>query len=139
MESLRDKDALLDALKHEHETTQEVLCDNCEPQVTEVLCDNCGECISRPKMGDIKKAVAEYFEVSRVDLESPRRTQPLTRARQIAMYLCRQMTARSYPEIGRFFGGRDHTTALHANDKITGLVRSDWTVAYDVAQLERRI
>ena len=52
------------------------------------------------------------------------------------MYLCRELTVRSLPEIGRMFGGYDHTTVMHAARRIEELVKSDWRIAYDVAHIE---
>lgn len=72
----------------------------------------------RVKIEDIQKMVATHFNVSRSDILSSRRTANVVRPRQIAMYLAKTMTLRSLPEIGRRFGGRDHTTVLHAVRKI---------------------
>ena len=72
------------------------------------------------KIEDIQKLVASHFNVSRADILSSRRTATVVRPRQIAMYLSKLLTPRSLPEIGRRFGGRDHTTVLHAVRKIHG-------------------
>lgn len=66
----------------------------------------------------IQKVVAEHFEVAMADLSSARRQQAIVWPRQIAMYLAKQLTPRSYPDIGNRFGGRDHTTALHGVRKV---------------------
>jgi hypothetical protein len=66
----------------------------------------------------IQKTVAAFYNVGLLDLRSHRRTQPVTFYRQIAMYLCKELTTNSLPAIGRQFGGRDHTTVLHAWRKI---------------------
>jgi len=66
----------------------------------------------------IQKTVAAYYNVGLIDLRSHRRTMPVTFYRQIAMYLCKELTTNSLPAIGRQFGGRDHTTVLHAWRKI---------------------
>ena len=92
-----------------------------------------------PKMRDIKKTVAWYFEVTPDQIDSASRQASFTYPRQVAMYLCRHLTKRSYPEIGRFFGRRDHTTAIHAERKIAAEIRSDWTAAYDIALIEGAI
>ena len=76
----------------------------------------------RVKIEDIQRVVARQYNVSRADLLSSRRTANVVRPRQIAMYLAKTLTLRSLPEIGRRFGGRDHTTVLHAVRKIEGLV-----------------
>ena len=75
--------------------------------------------------GRILSLTAEAFGVTVTDLESPSRRQPLARARQVAMYLCRDLTDLSLPKIGAVFGGRDHTTALHGINKIRDLMTTD--------------
>jgi chromosomal replication initiator protein len=91
------------------------------------------------KIEDIQKLVASHFNVSRADILSSRRTATVVRPRQIAMYLSKILTPRSLPEIGRRFGGRDHTTVLHAVRKITGLVTSDGTLSEEVELLKRML
>ena len=91
----------------------------------------------RVKIEDIQRAVARQYNVSRSDLLSSRRTANVVRPRQIAMYLAKTLTLRSLPEIGRRFGGRDHTTVLHAVRKIEGLVDNDTTTAEEVELLRR--
>lgn len=92
-----------------------------------------------PPIKAIKRAACEYFEISMIDIESARRTADMVYPRQIAMYLARVATRKSTPEIGRRFGGRDHTTVLHAFNKIKLHARLDWKVAYDVAHVEAMI
>jgi chromosomal replication initiator protein len=84
---------------------------------------------------DIINRVAAYCGYSREDLLGSSRRQPLARHRQIAMYLCREYTDLSLPKIGRAFGNRDHTTVLHAVDKIKGMMQSDADVYKDVTSL----
>jgi chromosomal replication initiator protein len=91
----------------------------------------------RVKIEDIQRAVARQYNVSRSDLLSSRRTANVVRPRQVAMYLAKTLTLRSLPEIGRRFGGRDHTTVLHAVRKIEGLVDSDNTLAEEIDLLKR--
>jgi len=91
----------------------------------------------RVKIEDIQRTVARQYNVSRADLLSSRRTANVVRPRQIAMYLAKTLTLRSLPEIGRRFGGRDHTTVLHAVRKIEGLVDSDSTLAEEIELLKR--
>ena len=76
----------------------------------------------RVRVEEILKLVSAHFNVTRADLLSSRRTASVVRPRQIAMYLSKTLTLRSLPEIGRRFGGRDHTTVLHAVRKIEGLI-----------------
>ncbi len=92
----------------------------------------------RVKIDDIQKLVASHFNVSRADILSSRRTANVVRPRQIAMYLAKTLTLRSLPEIGRRFGGRDHTTVLHAVRKIEDLVSKDHNLA-EVIELLKRI
>jgi chromosomal replication initiator protein len=93
----------------------------------------------RVKIEDIQKLVATHFNVSRADILSARRTASVVRPRQIAMYLAKVLTPRSLPEIGRRFGGRDHTTVLHAVRKITGLVTKEGTLAEEIELLKRML
>lgn len=74
------------------------------------------------RVSEIQEVVCEAFGIDRVQLCAARRTAPLVRARQVGMYLAKTMTGRSLPEIGRRFGGRDHTTVLHAVRKIEAKV-----------------
>jgi chromosomal replication initiator protein len=91
----------------------------------------------RVKIEDIQRAVARQYNVSRSDLLSSRRTANVVRPRQIAMYLAKTLTLRSLPEIGRRFGGRDHTTVLHAVRKIETLVGNDTALAEEIELLKR--
>ncbi len=92
----------------------------------------------RVKIDDIQKLVASHYNISRADILSSRRTANVVRPRQIAMYLSKVMTLRSLPEIGRRFGGRDHTTVLHAVRKIEDLVAKDKSLS-EVIELLKRI
>lgn len=78
---------------------------------------------------DIQSAVERSFGVSRADLTCRRRTQDLTVPRQIAMYLARRLTTRSFPEIGRMFGNRDHASILNAVRKVEHLCLRDAALA----------
>jgi chromosomal replication initiator protein len=91
----------------------------------------------RVKIEDIQRVVARQYNVSRSDLLSSRRTANVVRPRQVAMYLAKTLTLRSLPEIGRRFGGRDHTTVLHAVRKIEGLVGNDMSLAEEIEILKR--
>ncbi|MHA1158045.1 MAG: chromosomal replication initiator protein DnaA [Alphaproteobacteria bacterium] len=93
----------------------------------------------RVKIEDIQRVVARHFNVSKADLLSSRRTRTIVRPRQIAMYLAKMLTPRSLPEIGRRFGGRDHTTVLHAVRKIEDLMRGDRLLAEEIELLKRMI
>lgn len=93
----------------------------------------------RITVDEIQKTVAEHFSLKQADLLSERRTRAVARPRQIAMYLCKQHTTRSYPDIGRRFGGRDHTTVLHGVKKIDELMAQDEQIARDVEALTRKL
>jgi len=93
----------------------------------------------RVRIEDIQRIVARQFNVSRNDLLSNRRTRVIVRPRQIAMYLAKVMTPRSLPEIGRRFGGRDHTTVLHAVRKIEHLTSEDQKLSHEIELLKRLI
>ena len=93
----------------------------------------------RVKIEDIQRVVARQYNVSRADLLSSRRTANVVRPRQVAMYLAKTLTLRSLPEIGRRFGGRDHTTVLHAVRKIENLVNTDNALAEEIEILKRQL
>ena len=93
----------------------------------------------RVKIEDIQRVVARQYNVSRADLLSSRRTANVVRPRQVAMYLAKTLTLRSLPEIGRRFGGRDHTTVLHAVRKIENLVGTDTALAEEIESLKRQL
>lgn len=93
----------------------------------------------RITVDEIQKTVADHFGLKQADLLSERRTRSVARPRQIAMYLCKQHTTRSYPDIGRRFGGRDHTTVLHGVRKIEEMLGSDDQIARDVETLTRKL
>lgn len=88
------------------------------------------------KIEDILRACCKYFDLTRSQITAARRTAPVVYARQIAMYLCKFYTTKSYPEIGRRLGGRDHTTVLHGHRKVEAAIKKDWLLAYDVAHVE---
>ena len=93
----------------------------------------------RVKIEDIQKLVASHYSVSRSDILSARRTATVVKPRQVAMYLSKALTLRSLPEIGRRFGGRDHTTVLHAVRKIEGLSATDTALREELELLKRML
>jgi chromosomal replication initiator protein len=93
----------------------------------------------RVRIEDIQRVVARQYNVSRADLLSSRRTANVVRPRQVAMYLAKILTLRSLPEIGRRFGGRDHTTVLHAVRKIEALTGNDTAFAEEIEALKRQL
>ncbi|HTP91912.1 MAG TPA: chromosomal replication initiator protein DnaA [Xanthobacteraceae bacterium] len=95
--------------------------------------------LKRVRIEDIQRVVARQYNVSRADLLSSRRTANVVRPRQVAMYLAKVLTLRSLPEIGRRFGGRDHTTVLHAVRKIEALAGNDSAFAEEIEALKRQL
>ncbi len=109
------------------ETTQEVLHDLLRANDRRVTIE------------EIQKRVAQHFNIRISDMHSPRRARSVARPRQVAMYLAKQLTSRSLPEIGRKFGGRDHTTVMHAVKKVDELRDRDSSFAEDVELLRRML
>ncbi|HWQ24131.1 MAG TPA: chromosomal replication initiator protein DnaA [Gaiellaceae bacterium] len=98
-----------------------------------------GDAIPEVTILRIQQAVSEHFGVTMDELVSPRRSQAVAYPRQVAMYLARELTDSSLPKIGREFGGRDHSTVIHATNKITRLIREDRSVYNLVQELTARI
>ena len=88
---------------------------------------------------NIQKTVAQYYKIRVADLMSKRRNRAVARPRQVAMSLAKELTDRSYPEIGDAFGGRDHTTVLHACKRVKGLRESDMRIREDYENLLRTL
>ena len=93
----------------------------------------------RVTIEEIQRRVAEHYNIKLSEMSSERRARAVARPRQVAMFLSKQLTARSLPEIGRKFGGRDHTTVMHAVKKIEQLRQSDAGIAEDVELLRRML
>lgn len=93
----------------------------------------------RTTMREIQTVTADHYGLKRVDLLSRRRTQKIVRPRQVAMYLCKQITTKSLPEIARAFDGRDHTTVMYAVRKIDSLRKEDAELDADIGLLLRRL
>ena len=109
------------------ETTQEVLHDLLRANDRRVTIE------------EIQKKVAEHYNIRIADMHSARRARAVARPRQIAMYLSKLLTSRSLPEIGRKFGGRDHTTVMHAVRKVEELKATDSSFAEDLELLRRML
>ena len=90
----------------------------------------------RLKIAHIQAAVAAFYDIPVLEMTSARRSRQVARPRQVAMYLAKQLTPKSLPDIGRRFGGRDHTTVIHAVRTITQLIDGDGEFAADVAALQ---
>ena len=93
----------------------------------------------RITVDDIQKATSEHFGLKQADLISERRNRSIARPRQAAMWLCKLLTTRSLPDIGRRFGGRDHTTVLHAVRRIEALKKDDPQLTRDLETLTRKL
>ena len=109
------------------ETTQDLLSDLLRSRERRITID------------EIQKKVAERFQIRMADMSSARRSRAVARPRQVAMYLAKQLTSRSLPEIGRAFGGRDHTTVMHAVKRVEELMQSDSAFSEDVELLTRML
>ena len=83
----------------------------------------------------IMEVVADHYAIKITDMKSKRRTRNITFPRQVAMYISRELTDSSLPEIGEAFGGRDHTTVIHAVDKIEGELKLDPSLQNTVSEL----
>ena len=93
----------------------------------------------RVTIDDIQRAVCAHYKIDRLEMSSKRRAREVARPRQVAMYLAKTLTPRSYPEIGRKFGGRDHSTVIHAIKTIEALRVSDSVIDSDVARIRRAL
>jgi chromosomal replication initiator protein len=109
------------------ETTQEVLHDILKAHDRRVTIE------------EIQRRVAEHWNIRLTDMSSARRARAVARPRQVAMYLAKQLTSRSLPEIGRKFGNRDHTTVMHAVARVSELMGRDAAFAEDVELLRRML
>jgi len=88
---------------------------------------------------EIQRRVSDYYNIRMSDIIGPKRLRSYARPRQVAMYLSKQLTSRSLPEIGRRFGGRDHTTIMHGVRRIEELKQTDGQIAEDVEMLRRAL
>nr|WP_037228203.1 chromosomal replication initiator protein DnaA [Roseobacter sp. GAI101] len=88
---------------------------------------------------EIQRKVSEHYNIRLSDMVGPKRLRSYARPRQVAMYLCKKMTSRSLPEIGRRFGGRDHTTVMHGVKRIEELKQNDAQIAEDLELLRRAL
>ncbi|WP_245155719.1 chromosomal replication initiator protein DnaA [Paracoccus ravus] len=111
----------------------------------EITLDMTQECLAdilrandrKVSIEEIQRKVAEHYNIRLADMIGPKRVRTVARPRQIAMYLSKQMTSRSLPEIGRRFGGRDHTTIMHGVRKIEELRSADRSLSEDIDLLRR--
>ena len=106
-----------------------------EDQLTDILSAN----RKRITIDEIQRTVCHFYRVDRTEMASKRRARAVVRPRQVAMYLAKVLTPRSYPEIGRKFGGRDHSTVIHAVRLIEDLRTRDADMDGDVRSLLRQL
>ena len=107
--------------------------------IQDVLKDILRATEKRVTIDEIQRKVAEHYNIRLADMHSQRRARAVARPRQVAMYLAKQLTTRSLPEIGRKFGGRDHTTVIHAVRRVEELVSQDIGLNEDVELLRRML
>jgi chromosomal replication initiator protein len=105
----------------------------------EVLHDVLRSFDRRVTIQEIQKRVAEHWNIRITEMSSARRSRSIARPRQVAMYLAKQLTSKSLPDIGRHFGDRDHTTVMHAVARVTALISTDAAFAEDVELLRRKL
>jgi chromosomal replication initiator protein len=125
--------ALNRIMAHAQFIGREITVDTAEEVLQDLLKKN----DRRVTIDEIQKRVAEHYNIRSADMHSARRAREIARPRQVAMYLCKMLTPRSLPEIGKKFGGRDHTTVIHAIRRIEELSVADKTLAEDLAILTR--
>jgi chromosomal replication initiator protein len=116
-------------------TGQEVSLNLAEEQLTDILSAN----RRRITIDEIQRTVCQFYRIDRSEMSSKRRARAVVRPRQVAMYLSKVLTPRSYPEIGRKFGGRDHSTVIHAVRLIEDLRQRDADMDGDVRSLLRQL
>ena len=95
--------------------------------------------VFKPTIREVQVAVGSYYCVTAMDIRSARRDGPIIKPRQVAMYLAREVAREELTKIGRHFGGRDHTTVIHAVRKMEALIEVDMILAGEVAELTRRL
>lgn len=116
-------------------TGREITKELAEEQLSDIL----SACRRRITIDEIQRTVCEYYRLERNEMSSKRRARAVARPRQVAMYLAKVMTPRSYPEIGRKFGGRDHSTVIHAVKLVEQLRGEDSEMDNDVRMLLRQL
>ncbi len=127
--------ALNRVVAHAELVGREITLETCQEVLHDILRAN----DRRVTIEEIQKRVSEHFNIRIADMHSARRARAVARPRQVAMYLAKQLTSRSLPEIGRKFGGRDHTTVMHAVKKVEELRHTDSAFCEDVDLLRRML
>lgn len=127
--------ALIRIIAYSSLTNREVTVDLATEALKDIISKKQGKHITIDSIQDI---VASYFNLRIEDLKSQRRTRNVAYPRQIAMYLSRKLTDMSLPKIGEEFGGRDHTTVIHAYEKISGNLKTDDSLQHTVNDLTKK-
>lgn len=127
------QEAFEEALREQAENRREVLI------IAAAMSDDEPVPPTLPKVAEIIKVVCDRYQLNRNEMLSPRRQAQIVLPRQIAMYLAYELTVNSYPEIGRRFGGRDHTTVLHAVRKVKRLVESFPQLAAEILEIKKSL
>ncbi|WP_138204216.1 chromosomal replication initiator protein DnaA [Haloimpatiens lingqiaonensis] len=117
-------------------TNKEISVDLASEALKDIISNNLNKQIT---IGSIQDIVSSYFNLSVDDFKSSRRTRNIAYPRQIAMYLCRKLTDMSLPKIGEEFGGRDHTTVIHAYEKISNNLKKDTGLKSTIEELSNKI
>jgi len=132
--NIRELEGALNRLAVHHDMTGQTL----NLEITQdILSDVLRSYERRITIDEIQRKVAEHYGLKMQDMHSARRARNVARPRQVAMFLCKKLTSRSLPEIGRKFGGRDHTTVMHAVRKIDELMAGDQPFADEVNAVRR--
>ena len=105
----------------------------------EVLHNNLKGARKEVTVESIQRTICEFYEIRMGDLKAKRRTQNIALPRQVAMYLCRKHTDTSYPAIGSMFGGRDHSTVIHASKTIEKKIKQDPNMQNTIEKIERNL
>ena len=134
--NIRELEGALNRIWANYELTGKII--NIE-NATDLLSDILGAHEKNVSIDDIKQQVSSYFNLKLSDMSSSCRSINIARPRQIAMFLCKGLTTFSYPEIGKAFGGKDHTTVIHAVKKIETLLNNDNRIKKQVLDLREII
>ena len=134
--NVRELEGAMNRIVHQAGLTQKTISID---MAQEVLKDLLRANDRRVTIEEIQKAVVEHYAIRMADMTSARRSRAVARPRQMAMYLAKQLTPRSLPEIGKKFGGRDHTTVMHAVRQIEKLTAEDSALADDLDVLRRKL
>jgi chromosomal replication initiator protein len=128
--------ALIRIVAYSSLTNKEISVDLAAEALKDIISNKQGKQVTIDLIQDV---VASYYNLRIEDFKSQRRTRNVAYPRQIAMYLCRKLTDTSLPKIGEEFGGRDHTTVIHAHDKITECLKEDEALQEAIAEITKKI